>query len=181
MYDCLLILLGISSLAAFKINQLNSFRSPFYLMASLSGEVNLHPVFVGNLPFNVFENIIGPVIRNEVGQIYKFIRLSKDSTGKSRGFGYIDYEYRPGAEAAVLALNGLKFQGNILKASLSQPYVYTHVPDQCTVYIGNLDTSVTEDNILSMCGEVLGTGTPLNVWLDQHISEIYVESLCSLA
>jgi len=127
-----------------------------------------HQVFLGNLPFDIDEQEIGNIVSDKTGKTFETIRLSKDrKTGRSRGFCYIDYNDEEVAKAAVQALSGIELAGRELKVDISEPRPDRpkKTPQENSVFIGNLDFSVSEDQIMDMCNDLLGAGLATKVRL----------------
>jgi nucleolin len=87
-------------------------------------------------------------------------------TGRSRGFGYVDFTSAEAVEAA-LALNGSEFDGRTIKVDRStnklDPKVamekrqrdFGNTPNEAsaTLFVGNLSWSTTEDGLWEIFGE----------------------------
>lgn len=77
-------------------------------------------IYVGNLPFSVTE----ADLRTQFGQIGEIVNLkliSDKFTGKSKGFGFIEYANKEDAEKAVSAFDGKDFQGRNIRVNISKP------------------------------------------------------------
>ncbi|KAJ9607095.1 hypothetical protein H2200_008167 [Cladophialophora chaetospira] len=71
-------------------------------------------VFVGNIPFNLSEeNIIR--ILNQVGSVVKFRLMTNPDTGKSKGFGFADFQDADQAASAVRNLNDYEIDGRKIR------------------------------------------------------------------
>eukprot|EP01038_Epipyxis_sp_PR26KG_P005565 gene5565-7687_t len=123
-------------------------------------------VFIGNLPFDVDEATLSAAVSQRVSNFVGF-RLAMDKkTGRSRGFGYLDFNDKTEAEAAVSALSGLQFDGRSIKVDVSEPRERRpstgnnnfRAPSENSVYIGNLEFSVSEQQIMEMCNDLVGAG-----------------------
>lgn len=76
-------------------------------------------VFIGNVPFQAQdEDLQNWFAENSVHPAGVAI-VKHRLTGKSRGFGFADFDRPEDAEAAVNALNGLELQGRRLMLSLA--------------------------------------------------------------
>ncbi len=76
-------------------------------------------VFIGNVPFQAQdEDLRGWFTENSVFPAGVAI-VKHRVTGKSRGFGFADFERAEDAEAAVGALNGLELLGRRLMLSVA--------------------------------------------------------------
>ena len=120
-------------------------------------------VFIGNLPFEMDEDALKALIA-ERGTLYKSLRLAIDKrTGKSRGFGYLDFDEKEQAETAITSLAGFQVEGRDVKIDISEPRAdrgprVVRAPQEHSVYVGNLDFTVTEEQIMEMCNDLLGPG-----------------------
>lgn len=85
-----------------------------------------HTIFIGNLPFNINDEIISKafksvLISNGVDSTFK-IRLTKDiSTGAPKGYGYVDFESEDMVELALIKLKGLDIGGRKLRVDYADP------------------------------------------------------------
>jgi len=82
-----------------------------------------HSVFIGNLAWSVDENMIKDMVNEMVGpDLFLNVRLATDrETGRSRGFGHIDFKSQQDAERAVQILNDLEVEGRNIRADYAQP------------------------------------------------------------
>ncbi|KAJ1428050.1 hypothetical protein B484DRAFT_396974, partial [Ochromonadaceae sp. CCMP2298] len=162
------------TLHAFQLHNPRLFRSSLSLSdvddVEVEGGSKLHQVFVGNLPFDIEEDQLTSLVNEKAGSSFASLRLARDRrTGRSRGFGYIDYEDKAEAEAAISKLVGLELGGRELKIDFSEPRPERprsdRPPQENSVFIGNLDFSVGEEQILEMCNDILGDGIASRVRL----------------
>lgn len=149
-------------------------------------------VFIGNMPFTVTEDDLKAMVSEKLGGESKFssLKIAKDrTTSKSRGFGYINFASQEEAESAVSKLAGMSIDDREVKVDLSVPREQrpprTEAPrrerapmapaDQ-SIFIGNLDFSVTDVEILSMCNDILGEGLVSKVRLsvDRETGKCYI-------
>jgi nucleolin len=133
---------------------------------------SLPQVFVGNLPLDIDENALNSFVADKVGATLKSIIIAKDKrTGKSRGFGFLNFSSKDEVDAAVSALAGLKIDGKDIKVDVNSPpgdrskLPGKTVNTEHSMYIGNLDFSVTDSQILEMCNDLLGDGIAKKVRL----------------
>lgn len=145
-----------------------------------------HQVFIGNMPFELSEEQLSSLVSERLGSSFKSIKIAKDrASGKSRGFGYVDFDAKESAEAAVSKLVGLSMNGRDFKVDLSLPRgerpARTNsgaqesgasggavrrspvTPSENSVFIGNLDFSVGEEEVMAMCNDILGGGLATRV------------------
>lgn len=82
-------------------------------------------VFIGNLPWEVDKDLIREMIDDVVGKdLLKRVLIHTDkATGRSKGFGHLNFDSKEAAERAVSAINGLELYGRPLRAELSQPRI----------------------------------------------------------
>lgn len=77
-------------------------------------------LFVGNLPprlcFPELEDLFTPF-----GTIISAELVTDPSTGRSRGFGFVEMESAEAAQAAIAALHGSTVDGQTLKVNEARP------------------------------------------------------------
>ena len=95
-------------------------------------------IYLGNLPFKITENELENLF-NEFGAIKKSIKIITDNeTGRSRGFGFVEFENREDGESAIEQLSGKELHGRELVINESRPkkdkyYRYTLKSDKIRV------------------------------------------------
>jgi RNA recognition motif-containing protein len=128
-----------------------------------------HQVFIGNIPQDMSEDAITSLVREKAGGSFASVRLAKEKTGQFRGFGYIDYVEKEQAEAAIAALTGVDMEGRVLKVDLAVPREVRPKPErppqENSCFVGNLDFSVSDEQVLDLCNSVLGEGKVVKVRL----------------
>lgn len=77
-----------------------------------------HSVFIGNLAWSVNDELIKEMVDDILGQgLYTKVRLAFDrETGRSKGFGHIDFKDAASADRAIAELNGLEVMGREIRA-----------------------------------------------------------------
>ena len=70
-------------------------------------------IYVGNLPHAVDNDKLQEVFE-AYGDIASATVISDRDTGRSRGFGFVEYANEAGAEAAIEAMNGQELDGRAL-------------------------------------------------------------------
>lgn len=148
----------------------NSFQRRFTICMSdvEESKIKVHQLFISNIPFEVDENLLNSLVIDKSGKTFASIKLARDKkTGRSRGFGYIDYDNEADASNAVSSLQGLEVDGRALRVSVAEPRPErpAKTPQENSVFIGNLDFSVSEAEILDMCNDILGPGSVTRVRL----------------
>lgn len=75
-------------------------------------------VFIGNLPWEVTNELVEDMVNDILGPgLYSAVRLATDKeTGRTRGFGHVDFKDKETAERAVVEFNGLEVMGRQLRA-----------------------------------------------------------------
>lgn len=81
-----------------------------------------HSVFIGNLAWTVDETLLKEIVTDMVGpDIISNLRISIDrDTGRSKGFGHIDFISAEWANKAVETLNGMEAEGRVVRADHAQ-------------------------------------------------------------
>ena len=126
-------------------------------------------LFISNIPYEVDEDSLNTLVINKAsGKNFDSIKLARDKkTGRSRGFAYIDYSNEVDAAEALSILQGIEVDGRTLRVSVAEPRPErpVKVPQENSVFIGNLDFSVSESEIMDMCNDILGAGSASRVRL----------------
>ena len=77
-------------------------------------------VYVGNLPYRTTNEALQQLF-GEHGEVTNVNIISDRETGRSKGFGFIDFVQQSDAESAISALDGKEFEGRALKVNLARP------------------------------------------------------------
>lgn len=77
-------------------------------------------LFIGNLAFGVAESSVKAIFAPHGEVLSVRIPTDRDS-GKSKGFGYVQFENTEAATKALEALNGSQFEGRSLRIDYSGP------------------------------------------------------------
>ncbi|OQR95784.1 nucleolin [Achlya hypogyna] len=115
-------------------------------------------VFFANVPFRTTEEDITELFRH-CGPITKVMIMRDASTGRSKGFGFIDFETTESTDAAVKLANSY-VNGRLMNvnyAPFSTPVRPAPPAKSNTVFIANLPAEVDEDTLRAMfehCGEI---------------------------
>jgi len=149
--------------------------------SSVSDQTAAPSVFIGNMPFSLSEDDLKNLVVEKLGGAkFASLKIAKDkATRQSRGFGYVNFDSQQDAEEAVSKLAGLAVDGREFRVDLSVPKDQRPpraeaaprtprgplIPADRSVFIGNLDFSVTDSEILAMCNDILGEGMAVNVRL----------------
>ncbi|ETV91549.1 hypothetical protein H310_13932 [Aphanomyces invadans] len=117
---------------------------------------NPSKVYVGNLTFTKNEADIAELF-HACGPIKHLNLVREADTGRSRGFGFVEFE-SPSCAQVALQLHGATIDGRTLivkETLLPHTPVVTHVPD--TVYVSRLPENVLESDLRDMfshCGTI---------------------------
>lgn len=77
-------------------------------------------LYVGNLSFNV-DNAELESMFSRHGAIQSAQVVMDRDTGRSKGFGFVEFENESDAQAAIAALNGTEHNGRALTVSEARP------------------------------------------------------------
>jgi nucleolin len=83
---------------------------------------NEYSVFIGNLAWSVDENLVREMVADVVGaNLLQNVRIAIDrETGRSKGFGHLDFGDQDTANRAVELLNNLEVEGRLIRADHAQ-------------------------------------------------------------
>jgi len=76
-------------------------------------------IYVGNLSYNATEDSVREAFA-QFGEILS-VRLITDSTGRMKGFGFVEMASAQDAAKAIEALNGYSFMGRNIVVSEARP------------------------------------------------------------
>jgi RNA recognition motif-containing protein len=127
-------------------------------------------VFVGDLSSEVDNTMLKNAF-NKFGEISEAKVIRDSQSLKSRGYGFVSYPNKEHAEVAIEKMNGQMIGRRAVrtnwavrrtaedeKKALSYEQIYNATPvDNTTVYIGNLNSNTTEENVrkaFSKYGEI---------------------------
>jgi nucleolin len=134
-------------------------------------------LFVGNLSWNVDEEWLAQEFK-EFGELVATRVVTDRDSGRSKGFGYVEFVNAADAAAALKAKKGALIDGREANVDFSTPrdntkpkerqdqraaqYGDSQSPPSDTLFLGNLSFGATEDIV----GETFGEhGTVINVRL----------------
>lgn len=128
-------------------------------------------IFVGNFPFALDESSILSLLGERMGKEPRFNLITDPNTGRHRGFGYMEFESEEDATSAIQKLQGLQIDGRDVRVDMAmdrserQPRQSNRAPQENSIFIGNMDFSVTTEQVMAMCNDLLGEGFAQNVRL----------------
>lgn len=80
-------------------------------------------IYIGNLEYSVRENTLKSLLE-EKGIAVKDVKVITDKfTGKSKGFGFAEFNTEEETQKAIDALNGQEVNGRALKVNRARPMV----------------------------------------------------------
>ncbi len=77
-------------------------------------------LFVGNIPFSMSEEELNETFA-EFGSIVSCKLIKDAGTGRSRGFGFIEYGSKEESDAAIEKMNNTEVQGKALVVNEARP------------------------------------------------------------
>ncbi|CAG8538164.1 6107_t:CDS:2, partial [Acaulospora colombiana] len=115
-------------------------------------------LFIGNLAYSVDNDSLREAFK-DVGKIVD-ATVEYDTLGRSKGFGYIEFESSEAAQEA-LKLSGKEIDGRPINIKMNTVNNMSEPSD--TIFVGNLPFSVPEDDIYEVfgnCGEIVSVRLP---------------------
>lgn len=83
-------------------------------------EVNNKKLFVGNLPFSTTEDDLREIF-SQYGELVSVSLLTDKFSGRSKGFGFVEYTTEEAAQAAIEALHGSDLNGRDMVVNVAKP------------------------------------------------------------
>ena len=77
-------------------------------------------LFVGSLPFRATDAELSEYFAG-AGNVVSVNIINDRMTGRSKGFGFVEYETEAEAQAAIEMFNGKEFQGRALVVNEAKP------------------------------------------------------------
>ena len=77
-------------------------------------------LYVGNLPYTVTADSLRTHF-TQAGTVIDAVVISDKRTGRSKGFGFVEYEKDEEANAAIEMFNGKDFEGRALVVNEARP------------------------------------------------------------
>ena len=127
---------------------------------------------VSSAKSNVFVKNLGPNATNKslyqicepYGEVFS-IKLAQDYSGKSKGYGYVQYKNIADAEKAKAELNGKEKDGKILVVDFYKPSERKDRPQGFTnIYVRSLPPDVTTKEALDKLFEPFGPRTSVGIF-----------------
>ncbi len=83
---------------------------------------NPNKLYVGNLPYSVTEEELGQMYA-QYGQVTSAKLIIDKMSGRSKGFGFVEFSNAQEAQAALEATNGMDMNGRPLMVKVARPFV----------------------------------------------------------
>jgi len=77
-------------------------------------------LFVGNLSWNVTDAQLNELF-GQHGEVLSAQVITDRATGRSKGFGFVEFNTQEQADAAIAALSGQQFDGRPLTVNVAKP------------------------------------------------------------
>ncbi len=85
-----------------------------------SQEQNNKKVYIGNLPFSMTQDDIANLVA-EFGETTSVTLITDKMSGRSKGFGFVEFAEESAANAAIEALNNREIDGRALVVNIARP------------------------------------------------------------
>ena len=126
-------------------------------------------IFMGNLDFNIADTDVTALCEDILGEgVVKRVRIATDrDTGRSRGFGHLDFETQEDADMALEKLAGCELAGRALRVDIAQRREDRPKRQQSkhSVFVGNLSWDIDTTFVEDMLDDILGPGSFVSVRL----------------
>ena len=80
----------------------------------------MNKLYVGNLPYSITDSTLSDMF-NEYGNIVAANVIVDRASGRSKGFGFVEFETAEEANAALEAMNQTELEGRALLVSIARP------------------------------------------------------------
>ena len=80
-------------------------------------------IYVGNLPYGFDEDAITALF-GEYGDVVEATIIMDKMSGRSKGFGFVEFGDDAAANAAIEALDGKDYNGRDMKVNIARPKTY---------------------------------------------------------
>jgi len=150
----------------FKTNAISKYRMKRFV-TSTNSDLEFRKVYIGNLPFNLGEKDLEKLVNEKVGNnLLVSVSLPRGKKSKNGlGYGFVNFKDTLTAQLAAQRLDGIEEYGRVLKSSVTDAKVRVVKPrvDANTVYLYNLEWSLTDLEIKNMCDDIVGEGLVVSI------------------
>ena len=77
-------------------------------------------LYVGNLPYSVTDEQLGQMFA-QFGQVSSAVVIKFKDTGRSKGFGFVEFDKDEEADKAIEEMNGKEIEGRNLVVNEARP------------------------------------------------------------
>merc|ERR1712137_726256 len=109
-------------------------------------------VFVGNIPYRCSVEQLTEIF-SEAVPVVAFRIVYDRETGRSKGFGYCEFQDESGANNALRQLNGYEFQGRNLRVDHANRKMNEERSEMRSVFVGNLPYRCSEEQLTEVFSE----------------------------
>ncbi len=81
---------------------------------------NKKKIYVGNLPYTINSDQLGTLFA-EHGQVADAVVITDKMSGRSKGFGFVEFMDEESAKKAIDAMNGKDIEGRKLVVNVARP------------------------------------------------------------
>ncbi|KAI9355039.1 hypothetical protein DFJ73DRAFT_285600 [Zopfochytrium polystomum] len=139
-------------------------------------------VYVGSISFEVQEHHIRDVF-GQFGSVRNVTMSLDATTGRHKGFCFVEFDYPESAEITLDAMNGIEIGGRTLKVGRPNNYnpaigQVIPVPSPCRIFVANVNENVTEEmakSIFEAFGDVKGVAFMPDALTRKHRGCGYVD------
>jgi len=89
-------------------------------MQPSQSDINQKKVYFGNLPFSVSQDDLAQLVA-DFGPTTEVTLITDKMTGRSKGFGFVEFETEEVAQAAIEALNNQEVDGREIFVKVARP------------------------------------------------------------
>lgn len=143
-------------------------------------------MFVGNLGWGIDDDALYAAFKDHADLVSARVVTDK-ATGRSRGFGYVDFSNAESCNAALEAMQGFELEGRAMNLDLSKPRPAENAnprdrandraskhgdsvsPESDTLFVGNLPFDADEDMVSEFFNQVAEVKS-LRLPTDQYVS-----------
>lgn len=80
----------------------------------------MQKLYIGNLPYSVDDSQLAEMF-SEFGTVESAVVISDKQTGRSKGFGFVEFGDEEAAQKAMAEMNGKEVEGRALKVAEAKP------------------------------------------------------------
>jgi len=96
------------------------FSPPFFLQLTLRRDLRLMKLYVGNLTYNTTEDDLRTLF-SQYGTVDSVAVITDRDSGRSKGFGFVEFNDDSEANKAMSALSGQEYGGRALTVNEARP------------------------------------------------------------